>query len=1050
MAIKDYKDMIKSAKTHQAKLDVLVEILNKEFKIDRRELIENIEVGMNALHRRGRADLLFSDIIFEVKTSIKKELESAREQLKKYMQSIYEKEKRKCVGIATDLETFVIYRPVIRNDKVELREVNRIKIEDKNIDTVLSILLNVEKKIFPTADDLKMSCGLHSVIFGNVFEELEKLYKTIEKEIEIKLKYELWSRNMELVYGKKPDVETFIKHTYLVSLVKIIIFLYLNDGKYNNESLSEVLSGKYFEKRGIVNLIEEDFFSWILHQKIEAKAVEVFKGLLRVVQERYDFAKISEDFFKEIYQDIVERKVRHQTGEYYTPDWVAQYVSKKAIEYWHEFNRDRKNDIPKILDPACGSGTFLCTAIHEIRKILEKNEKYKGITDAEKLEKILENVCGIDLNPLSVIIARANYLMALGNLRSARTKNIIIPVFMADSIKDIEKSVEFAKESYTDVCKYNVCDEEILKIPFSMLQDRELLNAVLYYMKNIAKEYRLNRIEAGNQLLKKKDEYLQIFDKKISKIEEEQGKKINVDDKFVMLETLKKILDLVDLGKDSIWTFMISNIYAPISLMKRFDIIVGNPPWVVLKSIENYDYQNMVKKIAFDYHLIPKNKTNLFTCLELATVFFCVCSDRYQNDDGIIAFVMPHSVLSDAGQHENFKKFAKPAMTLLNIADLKLVDPLFTIPSCVLFAKKGGKTEYPVNLEIYSGKLPEKNCTLNKAIEFLQIEKSKYSPPQLSASNSYYYNKFKEGAIMAPRCFFFVKIDAHDKFGINSEAPLLKTDDTIKFKEPWDSIIINENVEKEFIYSTLLSREMVPFGYLKMNMIVLPILPDNERYKILDIEELKREDYSQMANWLSKSQKEWEKHCSERFKRDVKRLINQINFYGSLTKQNPRKRYVVLYNKSGTKLVSCVIDKHMLQKFKIDSIEIPNNGFIADFTTYVYETNDEDEAYYLCGVLNSNYISEIIKPGGSRGQWNIRDFHKRALKLPIPKFDGQNKIHVEIAKISKECSSKIAHLIKEMKMKIDRNEVWEMIKDEISRIDKLVRNMLESAVGNMI
>ena len=1048
MAISDYRDMIKNATTHQAKVDVLVEILHKEFRIDRSELIKNIEVGMNVLHKRGRADLLFGDIIFEIKTNIKKELESAKEQLQRYIQSIYEKEKRKCVGIATDLEIFVIYKPVVRNNEIKLREVDKIKIDDPRIDAVLSVLLNAEKKSFPSAEDLKTICGLHSIIFDNVFEELEKIYKIIENETEIKLKYELWSKHMELVYGQKPDTQTFIKHTYLVSLVKIVIFLYLSGGRYNNEPLNEVLSGRYFEKRGIVNLIEEDFFSWVLHTKIEAKAAEVFKGLLKIMQNRYDFTKINEDFFKEIYQDIVERKVRHQTGEYYTPDWIAQYITKKAIEYWHESTKDRKNDLPKIIDPSCGSGTFLCIAIHEIQKIFEENEKYKCLTDAEKLEKILESVYGIDINPLAVIIARANYLLALGDLRNARTKNIIIPVFMADSIRNIEKKAEFAKESYIDVCRYKICDGAILKIPSDILQDGELLHALLYDMQNIAKDYRRSGIETGHQI-PEKEVYLLVFDKKISKIEAEQGKQISADAKFVMLETLKKILELIDSGKDSIWPFIIGNIYAPVSLMKKFDIIIGNPPWVVLSSIENYDYQDVVKKIALDYNLIPKSKTNLFGCLEFATVFFCVCCDRYLADDGIIAFIMPRSVLSDAGQHENFKKFTKPSMTLLNIIDLKLVAPLFTISSCVLFAKKGGQTKYPVSLEIHSGKLPAQNCALDEAIKFLQIEKSQYSPPQLPAVHSYYYNKFRGGAHMVPRCFYFVEIDFHDTLGINLDAPLLKTDNSIRFKEPWDFITISENVEKEFLYSTLLSKKMVPFGYLQMNMVVLPILRDNEKYRILDIAELKKEGYPQMANWLSKSQKEWEKHCSERCKRDVKRLVSMLNFYRNLTKQNPQKRYAVLYNQSGAKLVSCVIDKHMLPKFTIDSIAIPSNGFIADYTTLIYETNDENEAYYLCGILNSNYVSEKIKPGKSKEQWTTRHFCKRALKLPIPRFDSQNKTHMEIAKISKECSEKVAHLVKNMKMEIGRNEVRDAIKDLVLKIDALVESVIKNTRVDM-
>jgi len=124
----------------------------------------------------------------------------------------------------------------------------------------------------------------------------------------------------------------------------------------------------------------------------------------------------------------VRRSERHRIGEYYTPEWLVQLTLKEALNIWFKRNKDK--DAPRILDPACGSGTFLCNAIHMIRDILERKSK----SPAEILDFILNNIVGIDINPLTVIIARANYLIALGQLLKLG-KRIVIPVYISDSIK---------------------------------------------------------------------------------------------------------------------------------------------------------------------------------------------------------------------------------------------------------------------------------------------------------------------------------------------------------------------------------------------------------------------------------------------------------------------------------------------------------------------------------------------------------------------------------------------------------------------------------------
>jgi hypothetical protein len=79
-----------------------------------------------------------------------------------------------------------------------------------------------------------------------------------------------------------------------------------------------------------------------------------------------------------------------------------------------------------LLDPACGSGTFLMAAIRRIRTLPSPA--------LPLLDRILKSVVGIDLNPLAVMAARTNYLIAIYDLLSSKDELIEIPVSLGDSI----------------------------------------------------------------------------------------------------------------------------------------------------------------------------------------------------------------------------------------------------------------------------------------------------------------------------------------------------------------------------------------------------------------------------------------------------------------------------------------------------------------------------------------------------------------------------------------------------------------------------------------
>lgn len=126
------------------------------------------------------------------------------------------------------------------------------------------------------------------------------------------------------------------------------------------------------------------------------------------------------DLFRPLYERLIPASARHDLGEYYTPRWLAQAVlaDLPAPPGW------------RGLDPCCGSGAFV------VELVAEALAETRGRPAAERLRDVLGRVAGLDLNPLAVLTARVNYLLAVAPLLAEAgpaAGPIAIPVHRADA-----------------------------------------------------------------------------------------------------------------------------------------------------------------------------------------------------------------------------------------------------------------------------------------------------------------------------------------------------------------------------------------------------------------------------------------------------------------------------------------------------------------------------------------------------------------------------------------------------------------------------------------
>jgi len=115
-------------------------------------------------------------------------------------------------------------------------------------------------------------------------------------------------------------------------------------------------------------------------------------------------------------------------------------------------------------------------------------------------------------------------------------------------------------------------------------------------------------------------------------------------------------------------------------------------------------------------------------------------------------------------------------------------------------------------------------------------------------------------------------------------------------------------------------------------------------------------------------------------------------------------------------------------------------------TTYFFDTDIEEEAYYLSSVLNSHILDNMIKPLQAAGSFGQRHIHKLPLTFPIPKYDEANPIHKELAEISSKCHKKVEEIIHTLDLKSTgkiRSMIRKLLGEEYQIIDKDVKMILK-------
>ncbi|HBH87634.1 MAG TPA: restriction endonuclease [Syntrophaceae bacterium] len=968
----------------------------------------------DGLHR-GSIDTLYSRVIIEFENDLKISLKHAKEQLAGYLLGQFKSgEGYHFTLIASDLITWRVFAPDVscldrldslREDELVLNEIESaamILTEDNAEDFYYWIdrFLFREEKQKATLKRIEEAFGYQSSVFIECYRIFTAWFREAQRYGEVQVAFEQWRKFLSVAYGSFDARETiFLIHTYLSVFAKMLAYAFIsNDDYMSDEEIGEIIDGSIFQKRNIGNFVDNDFFHWVKGNQSFRNLRKAFRLIAQEIS-RFDFTDVDEDVLKGVYQELIDLDTRRALGEYYTPDWLCERI----VGEFTFAPGDR------ILDPACGSGSFLRAAIHRMR----------DINPEMTVEDINDAVYGIDIHPLSVQIAKTTLLLALGKGVIAAKRPIHLNIILANTLLAPEGVEDLFGNEFTlpiDKEKYVLNTqvfEDVRLFDDALEACEELSNWNLHQPKMAKKKFStiLNRrVAAGGVNRQQADSFYEIY------------------------LGLKKVKEQ---GRDSIWKFIIQNLYKPYFLSGKFDVIIGNPPWFTYSAIKNEEYQNILNGLAERYDVKPEKAAN-FPHLEIAAIFLAHCGAYFLKEKGRLAFVLPRSFFS-ADHHDNTRSGRALGYRISQMWDLQGVSPLFRVPSCVLFADKAGpkkKRHLPatgVPGVIFNGSLTAHNCNLQTATPRLhetpvnwfyarQGRASAFSTrksKQTTIENPY-KKRFRQGATIVPRAFYFVELDQAPPPDFENRLISIKTALAIQAdaKEPWKGITLRGKIESRFLFRTAIARSILPFALHDPSLVVLPVTAERNAQGDKTIllyapDDLLREGWLNAARWFRDTEQSLDAPC------------------------------LVLYNASAKDANAVAIRRDDLDR-----------DFFVDHTTYWFATRDPEEAHYLTAILNSAVPNALMKDFQAKGLFGERHVHKKILDVYFPEFDRNNAAHLSLAALGQTAHEKTAAYLVEnppppflaaLLLGRLRLGIKVRLAEEMNKIDTTVRQIIAGA-----
>ncbi|MDR2642575.1 MAG: Eco57I restriction-modification methylase domain-containing protein [Planctomycetaceae bacterium] len=399
------------------------------------------------------------------------------------------------LSILTDFEEFAVYDTRIKphkNDKASVARVFYCKFTDYlETSFVDGYATNFDYicNIFSKESVLKGS-------FDRYAESTRNKRGTSEVDQDLLALIEQWRLTLAKNIAKQnPQLDTFHLNLVVQRIIDRILFLRIAEDRhierYEDLFRAAKKKGVYRELLKLFVKADDKYNAGIFkHEDWFNKIIVPDKVLTEIVtnlyypDSPYAFSELPIEILGSIYERFlgktirltashnatVEEKpeVRKSSGVYYTPQYIVDYIVQETVG--HQLNNAatnqnqlrqnqlKQNNVPTILDPACGSGSFLVGAytflldyylsyycneanLNKSLKtglIYEVSHKTYRLSIDEKQRILLNGIFGVDIDPIAVEVTKLSlYLKLLENETDESQPSLFSHKYLPDLDKNI-------------------------------------------------------------------------------------------------------------------------------------------------------------------------------------------------------------------------------------------------------------------------------------------------------------------------------------------------------------------------------------------------------------------------------------------------------------------------------------------------------------------------------------------------------------------------------------------------------------------------------------
>ena len=786
--------------------------------------------GPPGLGNPGRMDLYVHNTCIEFKPNI---LQAGQpqagyiSQLDGYIEHLLKAGTGVRNGILTDGIHFFLRR--IGEEKLPLLPYGAMQTFDRpqqapNVREYLhSIISAPAENVSPTAENLERHFGINSDVFRASNLLLKEAYEEHRDEPTLAVKRRLWQDLLQVALGKDAAAAgdesdwLFIRHTYITSLVAVIMQERLlgDVARYATERPDDLLKGRILaEQSDLHGIIDADLFTW----PTEVGESTYLREIARAV-EQFDWMQDATEVAPTLYQNVIEQEERKKLGEYYTPRWLAKEITETVVDA--PLNQ-------RVLDPACGSGTFIETAVERI--ISHAGD----LSATETLRKLRDNVVGIDIHPVAVQLAKATWVMAAADtIRDARNEGtgagaVSAPIYLGDSmqLRYDPRPMDTSTAILLDTRETLTGHETPITFTIPMALARQ--------QADYDDMFRPTRIGSDPQA---------DIDQLISTIAAtiDQGLDTqHVADAYEMSDECRQDMrtvaaqmkELHAADRNHVWAYYIRNMIRPAVIAEeKVDCIIGNPPWLTYGQSADIIREELRDMSEKRYQIWAGGK--LAPHQDIATLFYTRCVELYARVGAKIGMVLPHSALR-TGQHLKWRsghykqKGGRNAPSIsLNLQvhapwDLDNVVPdFFPMPASVVFAEFTGVSQgtplAPATVEMWRGNWEKDYTGISRKSEALHHDDGKFKSP--------YAELTSQGPTIYDRRLFFVETVPHTVMlpaaNTTNVKPRLSVQDKIAYKDQLHQL--EGVVNNDHLFNVYLGECLAPYVALDPLKAALPV-----------------------------------------------------------------------------------------------------------------------------------------------------------------------------------------------------------------------------------